>query len=201
VSLPLIFLLSLLYFFLHSLLADEGIKHRLNRSFPGVEKYHRLLYNLISSGGLGFLFWGIFSSDFSPVFEFPFWLRITGLIGLFCGGILLYFSFKNYDPAEFLGIDRLKGEVNGEGLQAELKLSGLNAHVRHPIYLAVCLLSLSFMAAYPTPRVWLFCVVLFVYLPVGIWLEERKLIRRFGDAYRTYRKEVPAVIPFWKRLF
>jgi protein-S-isoprenylcysteine O-methyltransferase Ste14 len=184
------------YFFLHSFLADEGIKGKLNRLFPGEEKYHRLLYNLISFLGLGILLWNIFSPGFSPVVELPFRLRVLGGMGLLGGTVLLYFSFRNYDPAEFLGTDRLKPgakEIHGE---VKLNLSGLNAYVRHPIYLSVVVLSISFMAAYPTRHVWAFCLVVFIYLPVGIWLEERKLIGYFGDAYREYRKKVPAVFPF-----
>jgi protein-S-isoprenylcysteine O-methyltransferase Ste14 len=194
-------LCSILYFFLHSFLADDGIKHRLNRLFPGEEKYHRILYNLISSAGLGFLFWGIFSPDFTPFLKVPFWFRILGTAGLFCGVVLLCFSFRNYDPAEFLGIDRLKGKVNLEEPRIQLSLSGLNAFVRHPIYLSVLVLSLSFVVVYPSRHAVALFLIICTYLPVGIWLEERKLIRKFGDAYRTYRKAVPAVIPFLKRLF
>jgi protein-S-isoprenylcysteine O-methyltransferase Ste14 len=36
-----------------------------------------------------------------------------------------------------------------------------------------------------------------VYLPIGIHLEERKLIATFGEAYRRYRGEVPALWPRW----
>lgn len=187
------------YFFLHSFLADELIKGKLNRLFPGEEKYHRLVYNMISAFGLGFLFWCMLSPEFSPVAELPFWLRVIGGMGLLGGTFLLYLSFRNYDPAEFLGTDLLKpGKKENLG-EVKLKLSGLNAYVRHPIYLSVVILAFSFMAVYPTRHVWAFCLVVFVYLPVGIWLEERKLIRHFGEAYREYRKKVPAVFPFLKR--
>ena len=36
--------------------------------------------------------------------------------------------------------------------------------------------------------------ILFLLL-VGAWLEERKLLTEFGDAYRRYRREVPALMP------
>ena len=38
-------------------------------------------------------------------------------------------------------------------------------------------------------------VVLSVYLVVGTVLEERKLEREFGAAYRAYRREVSALLP------
>ena len=39
------------------------------------------------------------------------------------------------------------------------------------------------------------------YLVIGMRLEERKLLARYGDAYRRYRDAVPALIPHpWRRL-
>src|SRR5262249_9007457 len=37
-----------------------------------------------------------------------------------------------------------------------------------------------------------------VYTAVGLLLEERDLLRRFGSAYAEYRRQVPALIP-WRR--
>jgi methanethiol S-methyltransferase len=37
--------------------------------------------------------------------------------------------------------------------------------------------------------------ITFLYLPIGIHLEEGKLIAVFGEEYRKYREEVPALIP------
>ena len=36
------------------------------------------------------------------------------------------------------------------------------------------------------------------YVLLGTWLEERKLVLEFGDAYLHYQKEVPMLIPFAK---
>jgi len=35
-----------------------------------------------------------------------------------------------------------------------------------------------------------------LYILVGVWLEERDLLRRFGAAYVEYRQRVPALIPW-----
>jgi protein-S-isoprenylcysteine O-methyltransferase Ste14 len=38
-----------------------------------------------------------------------------------------------------------------------------------------------------------------VYVLIGVWFEERDLVRHFGDAYRRYRKEVPMLVPLpWR---
>ncbi len=186
------------YFFLHSFLADDGVKRALNRLFPGEEKYHRILYNIISLSGLGFISYVILFSEPQLLFQSPVWLRWTAVMGLIAGSVLLYFSFRNYDPAEFLGTDRLTPRMKTPEAEPSLNLSGLNAYVRHPIYLSVFILLVSAMSVYPTRHLWAFCITALVYLPIGIWLEERKLIRFFGDSYREYRKKVPAVFPFRK---
>ncbi|MEA3410293.1 MAG: hypothetical protein U9R74_02005 [Pseudomonadota bacterium] len=33
------------------------------------------------------------------------------------------------------------------------------------------------------------------YIAVGVFFEERDLVRRFGDTYRKYRQEVAALLP------
>ena len=43
-------------------------------------------------------------------------------------------------------------------------------------------------------------VVLTVYLILGAYLEERRLVAAFGDEYRRYRREVSMFLPFrWLR--
>jgi protein-S-isoprenylcysteine O-methyltransferase Ste14 len=38
--------------------------------------------------------------------------------------------------------------------------------------------------------------VLSVYLYVGTFFEERRLVREFGDDYRAYQRQVPRLIPW-----
>jgi methanethiol S-methyltransferase len=40
--------------------------------------------------------------------------------------------------------------------------------------------------------------VLTIYIAIGTFLEERKLVLEFGDTYVSYQKEVPMLIPFTK---
>jgi protein-S-isoprenylcysteine O-methyltransferase Ste14 len=41
-----------------------------------------------------------------------------------------------------------------------------------------------------------FVGVTFVYLPIGVHLEEQKLISEFGDTYRHYQSRVKMLVPF-----
>lgn len=41
----------------------------------------------------------------------------------------------------------------------------------------------------------LFAVVMLAYIFIGLFFEERALLRDFGDAYAAYRKSVPMLFP------
>ena len=79
-----------------------------------------------------------------------------------------------------------------------LVTDGLYAYVRHPQYtgLFVALFGEG-IVHWPTLfSVGLFPVIVLVYT----WLayrEEEQMIARFGDVYRTYRRQVPMFIPRW----
>jgi protein-S-isoprenylcysteine O-methyltransferase Ste14 len=42
---------------------------------------------------------------------------------------------------------------------------------------------------------WLVATVVYAY--IGSWLEERKLVHHYGDAYRKYQQSVPRIFPRW----
>jgi protein-S-isoprenylcysteine O-methyltransferase Ste14 len=65
--------------------------------------------------------------------------------------------------------------------------------VRHPQYLATLLMIWS-SPDLTTDRL-LFDVTWSVWMLVGMRLEERDLIEKYGDVYRDYRKRVPMLLP------
>jgi protein-S-isoprenylcysteine O-methyltransferase Ste14 len=80
-----------------------------------------------------------------------------------------------------------------------LNTSGLNAQVRHPLYFGTLLALWGTFLLYPTDASLLVAGVSTLYLLIGSKLEERKLEQQFGDAYRSYQRKVPMLIPFkWR---
>ncbi len=65
--------------------------------------------------------------------------------------------------------------------------------VRHPMMLGLVL------AFWATPRMsvghLVFAVGMTVYILIGITMEERSLVRQFGDQYREYQRKTAKLIP------
>lgn len=88
------------------------------------------------------------------------------------------------------------GIVFGEKREkAVLIRTGVFSRVRHPIYLASILFYLSlllFSVSLISAGVWVFIVCFYNFISK---YEENLLVRKFGEEYEEYRKEVPMWIP------
>lgn len=51
--------------------------------------------------------------------------------------------------------------------------------------------------AYMSMTQFIMSIGLTFYIVVGLYFEEKSLIKHFGDTYLDYKKRVPGVIPFW----
>lgn len=71
---------------------------------------------------------------------------------------------------------------------------GLYKLVRHPIQTGV-LIGMWFVPVATTSHL-LFAGGMTVYIFVGLYLEEKDLIREFGESYRQYKQKVKGLIPF-----
>ena len=76
-----------------------------------------------------------------------------------------------------------------------LVISGLYARMRHPLYLATILFLLSLVAFYPFSSILVFSLAFVVYVVIGAYLEERKLVIQYGTEYIAYRKKAGFLLP------
>jgi protein-S-isoprenylcysteine O-methyltransferase Ste14 len=77
--------------------------------------------------------------------------------------------------------------------EKELVIKGFYRHMRHPLY------TFGLLYVWLSPTMTRNSLVLYlaatVYILIGIFFEERKLQREFGEAYAGYKKETPMLLP------
>jgi protein-S-isoprenylcysteine O-methyltransferase Ste14 len=119
-------------------------------------------------------------------------------IALIPGGILAGLAIKVYRGiSKDFRREQVIGQAELEPGKHEQKLvsSGLHGRIRHPFYLAHLLMLLAWTVGSGLTALYLLAGIAIVSGAVMIWLEERELEQRFGDAYREYRRHVPALLP------
>lgn len=176
-----------IYFFIHSALAATGVKAFVTEKLSFLANAYRLIYALISIIGLMYLLLLNGSIAAEPFFLSEGVLRYISLGCTAFGVIIISQAFKQYNFSAFVG---LKPED-----QKEFKTSGILNKVRHPIYSGLILIVIGFFMFIPNLPTLVSCLCILVYLPIGIYLEEKKLIQSIGQAYVDYKKRVPAIVP------
>jgi len=172
---------------IHSVLAAAQTKEKLNLKAVN----YRRLYTVISILAVLFIFF--LGSTIPPEYLFPKDQRSKsiGLIIATFGFLLAKLAFKPLSFSEFLGI---RPEQN-----QKLIKSGIYARMRHPLYTAFILGILGFVVFNPTYTHLVHAVCLLIYVFVGIYFEEKRLIARFGKEYEKYKEETPMLFPSFRR--
>ena len=182
-----------IYFFLHSYFASEAVKDYFRQKFTSGYRYYRLFYNLLASGGLFLILFlnGAISSPF--LLEVNQFTSVTGLILATWGFFVIRIAFKTYDLQKFLGTKFVTNDQ--DKYISELITSGIRGHIRHPIYAGTILIVIGFWVFRPSLTHLISVLCIFIYLYIGIMLEEKRLIKEFGNKYIEYQKKVPMLIP------
>ena len=182
-----------IYFFLHSYFASEAVKDYFRQKFTSGYRYYRLFYNLLASGGLFLILFlnGAISSPF--LLEVNQFTSVTGLILATWGFFVIRIAFKTYDLQKFLGTKFVTNDQ--DKYISELITSGIRSHIRHPIYAGTILIVIGFWVFRPSLTHLISVLCIFIYLYIGIMLEEKRLIKEFGNKYIEYQKKVPMLIP------
>ncbi|MFY0599584.1 MAG: isoprenylcysteine carboxylmethyltransferase family protein [Cyclobacteriaceae bacterium] len=178
-----LFLAWSIYLFLHSTLASSKVKQLQ----PFSAKHYRLLYSIISTLGLILLVYLMALVDPHYFYAPTDSVRYVGMVLSSWGVILIIGSFRNISTKSFLGLKEEK--------ENRLVRTGLHSRMRHPIYTGTILLLVGMFVAVPSATVLVSTATIFLYLPIGIYLEEKKLIEEFGDDYLKYKREVKSLFP------
>jgi len=180
----------LVYFTLHSLLAADSTKEFAKRLTGSLFRFYRLAFSIFSTGGLvALLFLGA-SIPATYFFERTELLRYVSLMFTTFGVMTIRLAFKQFEFKSFVGFSTET---------PALKREGILKHVRHPIISGILLVTIGYFIFIPNLPSLVSCVCILIYVPIGVWLEEKKLIRMFGEDYLQYKRDVPAIIPGFRQ--
>lgn len=190
----LAFILLLIYFALHSVLAADAVKTWFSSQLGPSYRFYRLLYNLLAAALLcGLLYWmGKWPEN--ALFETNAWTMFASGLLLAMGAWIGLGSLLQYDLGEFTGFQAFQAKEAVPN-HSQLNTKGFNALVRHPLYLGLLLLLLGWFLFFPGLSGLVLLGSVLGYLPFGIYFEELKLKRQFGQAYLEYAKQVKCLIP------
>jgi protein-S-isoprenylcysteine O-methyltransferase Ste14 len=185
------------YGVVHSWLASQRMKDWARRTLgPSSERWYRLAYNLLAGLALLPLLPMLVWLPDRVLYTLPvpwLWLALLGQL-MAAAGIL--YGLWQTNIWHFLGLCQfLDMPLDGrEDCKPPLVVFGLYRWMRHPLYFW------GLVFIWLTPQMTVNRLALFavfsVYLYVGTFFEERRLVTEFGDDYRKYQRQVPRLVPW-----
>ncbi len=176
----------------HSVMARQGFKKVWTRFVP--EPMERSTYVLLTNLVLALLFW-----QWQPMPELV-WsvsseagrIALWTLFGL-GWGIVLLSSFL-ISHAHLFGLEQVHAYFKRrQPAEPDFKTPSLYRSMRHPMQTGFLI------AFWATPDMsvghLVFAISTTAYILVALQLEERDLIRAFGETYQAYRERVPMLLP------
>ena len=154
-------------------------------------RFYRLLYNAIAVISLLPVLYVQFSTEKISLWQVSDYQAVIGKFICVFGVIFIATALQGYDLGEFSGTDFQKNNKENK-----LKTDGLLQYVRHPIYFGILLLVWGLFISDASTRSLVGAVAVTIYLFVGIYFEEKKMVLIFGKQYQTYQSQVAMLIPF-----
>jgi protein-S-isoprenylcysteine O-methyltransferase Ste14 len=192
-------LLIIAWCVLHSAMISVSVTEYLKKRFGPKFGFYRLFFNLIAILTLIPVALYAYSIRTQAIFHWNGYMRIGQVLLLIVAVLLIFLGGRHYNVRQVLGIKQIKEGISSKAITdtGELDTSGVLGMTRHPWYLATILL---IWARQMDVSVLFVNVILTSYLIVGTALEEKKLIREFGEKYAAYQNRVSMLIPFkWLR--
>jgi methanethiol S-methyltransferase len=180
----------------HSGMARQGFKKWWTRLIP--TPIERSTYVIFASLCLLLLYW-LWQPMTNVIWSVQNSVGSAVLRGLFgLGWLIVLSSTFMVSHADLFGLRQVGLFAKGkEYTPIGFTSSAFYQHVRHPIYLGFL------MAFWASPTMTaghlLFAFATTGYILIAIQLEERDLVKYFGDQYKTYRERTSMLLPFIKK--
>ena len=174
----------------HSLLASLSFKDFLRRTLGDkFMKSYRLLYNIFAVISIAPVLYLMAVLPDEALYQVPPPWSYLMLLGQGISVFLLFVAVLQTDVLSFAGLRQLIEEER----TGKLVTHGLYRFVRHPLY------TFSLLILWLSPKVtfnsFIVYLALTLYVLVGAFFEERKLLREFGQEYAKYRSVTPMLMP------
>lgn len=177
----------------HSIMASLGFKDSLRRMFGnGFMRMYRLFYNIFSMISFVPILYLMTELPAPNMYQVPMPWNYLMLAGQGISVILLFVAVLQMDILSFVGLRQLFEEEKTGKLTTE----GFYRFMRHPLYTFGLLI--LWLSPSVTVNSFVIYIALTIYIFVGAYFEERKLLREFGQEYAQYQSVTPMLIPGMK---
>ena len=172
----------------HSFLASHLAKDLFRLKAGGMD-FYRLAYNTFA--GISFLpiLYLMATLPDQSVYQVPAPWSMLMRGGQLFAALMLFAAFLQTDSLSFVGLRQLFEKEKSSTLVTR----GLYRVVRHPLY------TFGLLFIWLSPTVSRNSLTVYIgatlYILIGAYFEERKLLREFGETYATYKKSTPMLIP------
>ena len=188
-------LLVIAWCILHSAMISVSVTKYLKKRLGFKFRFYRLFFNFIAI--LTLIPVALFASSIQTqsIFHWNGYMRIGQVLLLVIAVLLFFLGGRHYNVRQVFGIKQIKEGTSNKAISdtGESDTSGVLEITRHPWYLATILL---IWARQMDVSVIFVNVILTFYLIVGTYLEEKKLIREFGEKYAAYQNRVSMLLPY-----
>jgi protein-S-isoprenylcysteine O-methyltransferase Ste14 len=185
----------ILWCVIHSVLISDTVLAFMSAKIGKQFKYYRIFYNGFAL--VTFIPIMMFSSTLNSeyIFQWRGFAQIPQVIAIMISLYLFYAGGKHYDGLQFIGIRQVREGSNQKALSqtGALDMSGILGVIRHPWYSAAIII---IWIRNIDISVLIVNVILTLYLVVGTFLEERKLLLEFDEKYRYYQENVSMLFPY-----
>ena len=191
----LILIAGAIFGIIHSGLASEACKNLAARWFgESGRRYYRLIFVVIAvvttftyAGMVVYLPDQVLYQIHMPWRILALLVQVSALAGM-------VICFSQIGTANFLGLTALHAPKENQSEQSEHLVTNKLYHwMRHPIY--TCILVFLLCTPMMSWNKLAFLIGMAVYMIIGASLEEKKMLKEFGEAYTDYRKNTPMFLP------